>query len=100
MQPRVSDTMWKDVPETDWNNWKWQMRHRVCTHGELARAITLTRDEEAGIRREEDRLPMAITPHFLSLIDPDNPECPLRRQVVPRIEEHFLCSLDMEDPCG
>lgn len=100
MQPHVIGTMWKDVPESDWNNWKWQMRHRVCTHAELARALTLTPEEEAGIRREEDRLPMAVTPYFLSLVDPDDPDCPLRRQVVPRIEEHFLCSRDMDDPCG
>lgn len=100
VQTRPIAAIWKDVPETDWNNWKWQMRHRVVTLAELSRLIPLTKDEEAGIRREANRLPMAIPPHFLSLIDPDNPECPLRRQVIPRIEEHFACSRDMEDPCG
>ena len=100
MHPRTIENLWKDIPGTEWNDWKWQMRNRVCTLAGLSRAIALTPEEEAGIRREEDRLPMAITPHFLSLIDPDNPDCPLRRQVVPRIEEHFLCSRDMDDPCG
>lgn len=92
--------IWKDVTDSDWNSWKWQVKNRVVGAAELSRALRLTPEEEGGIRREEDRLPMAITPHFLSHIDPDNPDCPLRRQVVPRIEEHFLCSRDMEDPCG
>jgi lysine 2,3-aminomutase len=100
LQPRLRYTMWKDVPDSDWNNWKWQVKNRVSTLDQLARALRLTRAEEQGIKREEERLPMAITPHFLSLVDPDNPDCPLRRQVVPRIEEHFFCSRDMEDPCG
>lgn len=62
--------------------------------------VELAREEEQGIRREQERLPMAITPHFLSLVDPESPDCPLRRQVIPRIDEHFICSRDMEDPCG
>ncbi|MCX6354340.1 MAG: KamA family radical SAM protein [Candidatus Aureabacteria bacterium] len=100
MHTQLRARMWKDVTETDWNNWKWQVKNRVCSLAELSRVLKLTPEEEGGIRREEDRLPMAVTPYFLSLIDPENPECPLRRQVIPRIEEHFLCSRDLEDPCG
>ena len=100
MQSRLRTTIWKDVPETDWDNWKWQVKNRVTTLAELSRAVRLTAEEEGGIRREEDRLPMAITPYFLSQIDSDNPECPLRKQVIPRIEEHFFCARELEDPCG
>ncbi|MCX6357890.1 MAG: KamA family radical SAM protein, partial [Candidatus Aureabacteria bacterium] len=100
MHPHIRSELWKEVTDADWHNWKWQARHRVCTLDELSRAVRLTPEEEAGIRREGDRLPMAITPHFLSLIDPENPDCPLRRQVVPRIDEHFYSARDMDDPCG
>ncbi|MDD5555936.1 MAG: KamA family radical SAM protein [bacterium] len=93
--------LWKDVPDDDWNNWKWQMKNRVCTLEALAAAgLRLAPAEVQGIRREEERLRMAVTPHFLSLVDPENPDCPIRRQVVPRIEEHFVCPRDMDDPCG
>ena len=34
-----------------------------------------------------NKLAMAITPHFFNLIHPTDPGCPIRRQVVPRIEE-------------
>jgi lysine 2,3-aminomutase len=100
LQPRLRTTIWKDVPETDWTNWKWQVKNRVTALAELSRLVKLTAEEESGIRREEDRLPMAITPYFLCQIDADNPECPLRKQVIPHIEEHFFCSRELEDPCG
>lgn len=100
LQSRLRTTIWKDVPETDWNNWKWQVKNRVTALAELSRLVKLTAEEESGIRREDDRLPMAITPYFLCQIDVDNPECPLRKQVIPRIEEHFFCARELEDPCG
>ena len=100
MQARHRNPIWRDVPEDDWNSWKWQMKNSVRSLSELRRAITLTEEETAGIRKEAGRLPMAITPHFLSLIDPENPACPLRRQVIPRIEEHYVSASDMPDPCG
>lgn len=100
MQNRLRDRVWKDVPESAWSDWKWQLKNRVAALSELAKILKLTAEEEGGIRREEDRLPMAMTPHFLSQISPDNADCPLRRQVVPRMEEHFACSRDMQDPCG
>jgi lysine 2,3-aminomutase len=100
LQSRLRTTVWKNVPDTDWNNWKWQLKNRVTALSDLSRFIKLTAEEESGIKREEDRLPMAITPHFLCQIDPDNPSCALRKQVIPQIEEHFFCSRELEDPCG
>jgi lysine 2,3-aminomutase len=72
----------------------------VTSLNALRRVLKLSREEEGGIKRHEGRLPMAITPHFLSLIDPENPECPIRKQVIPRVEEHFVSTSDMRDPCG
>lgn len=100
LRSQIKATMWKDVPESDWNDWKWQLKNRVCTLTELQRAVKLTREEEGAIRREEGRLPIEITPYFLTLIDPENDNCPVRKQVIPRIEEHFVSSRDLQDPCG
>ena len=46
------------------------------------------------------KLALAITPHFFNLIDRDNPDCPIRRQVIPRIEETWTSPDEMADPCG
>ena len=83
-----------------WNDWKWQLKNRIETLEDLAGTMKLTAEEIEGIKKERGRLRMAITPYFASLIDPKNPDCPIRRQVVPRIEEHHKSPTDMEDPCG
>ncbi len=46
------------------------------------------------------KLSLAITPHFFNLIERDNPDCPIRRQVVPKLEESYVSPFEMADPCG
>jgi lysine 2,3-aminomutase len=100
LNSHTRERLWRNVPESDWGDWKWHIKNRICTLAELSDAVKLTPGEEQGVKRENGRLPMAITPHFLSLIDPHNADCPLRKQVIPRIEEHFVSTRDMIDPCG
>ena len=54
---------------------------------------------ECGGRRLE-RLALAITPYFFNLIDPADEQCPIRRQVIPRVEETRIAPWEMSDPCG
>src|SRR4029077_16742127 len=42
----------------------------------------------------------AIRPHFFNLIPRENPDDPIRRQMIPRIEETWGSPHDMADPCG
>ena len=91
-------TIWKDIDEHLWNDWKWQLRNRITTLQGLKDVIILTKEEEEGIKNPNRRLPMAITPYFASLMDRDDPNCPIRRQVVPRIEESKRTSSDQIDP--
>ncbi len=83
-----------------WDDWRWQFRNRIRDLEGLKRFVNLTPEEEAGIRWAEERFPMAITPYLLSLIDPLDPECPVRKQVIPRIDEAFVARGDLSDPCG
>ncbi len=73
---------WADVPDSDWNSWRWQLSHRLNTLDDLSAIIHLTPDEIEGISAR-DRFRLDITPYFASLIDPDDPHCPIRRQVIP-----------------
>ena len=84
----------------EWEDWKWQLKNRVTTLEELKTLIALTPSEEEGIKRSKGRLAMAITPYFFSLIDKTNPNCPIRKQAIPRIEEFSISTHDMVDPCG
>ncbi len=92
---------WAQVSDADWNDWRWQLKHRVTTLAQLEKLLpTLTPEERAGVQLAGSKLAMAITPHFFGLIHPDDPRCPIRRQVVPRIEESTVRSWELSDPCG
>lgn len=73
---------WQDVPLSQWNDWRWQLSHRLNTLDELGRIIHLTPEEKEGIAAEH-HFRIDVTPYFAALLDPDDPACPLRRQVIP-----------------
>ena len=82
-------------------DWRWQLRHAVRSVAELERHLALTADELEGARHAEDQgFPLAITPYYLSLCDRDDPNCPIRRQVVPLAAEQESVPGDLRDPLG
>lgn len=92
---------WHDVSASDWNDWHWQLKHRVTTLEQLHRLMpTLTPEEYAGTKLANHKLALAITPYFFNLIDPADENCPIRWQVIPRVEETHTASWEMSDPCG
>ena len=90
--------MFPDVTDEQWNDWKWQVRNRIETLDQLKKYLNLTPDEEEGVKKTLSTLRMAITPYYLSLIDPDNPHCPIRRQAVPTALETHKAAADLLDP--
>jgi lysine 2,3-aminomutase len=91
---------WPDATPEQWNDWQWQMRHSVKSLEQLTGKIQLSGEEHAGVLLANTKLAMGITPYFFNLVDPLDPECPIRRQVIPRIEEMTYAPSDMADPCG
>lgn len=87
---------WDDVPLAQWNDWRWQLSHRLSTAEDLGRVIDLTGDEVAGLSAP-DRFHVGITPYFASLMDPHDPTCPIRRQVVPTVHELIPSEGDLVD---
>jgi lysine 2,3-aminomutase len=91
---------WPDATPEQWNDYKWQLRNRVTTLGQLEARMRLAPEERAGVLLSRSKLAMAITPHFFNLIDTEDPGCPIRRQIIPRIEETHVAKEEMADPCG
>jgi lysine 2,3-aminomutase len=87
-----------EVGDTEWNDWKWQVRNRVETLEELKRYIPLTLEEEQGIKECLVNLRMAITPYYLSLIDTNDPNDPIRKQAIPTAFELIRSEADLLDP--
>lgn len=91
---------WPDASPEQWNDWQWQMRNSVKSLAQLTGKMQLTQEEHAGVLLANTKLAMGITPYFFNLIDPFDPDCPIRRQMIPRIEEMTYAPTDMADPCG
>lgn len=82
----------------EWTDWRWQMRHRVHDEASLRDYVTPTDDERAAIEATADVFRWNITPYYASLMDPDDPDCPVRRQVVPRMSEMAPDIVGVVDP--
>lgn len=87
-----------NVSDEDWNNWHWQVRNRIETLDDLKKYVTLTPEEEEGVRESLKTIRMAITPYYLSLIDPNDPHDPVRKQSIPTADELIINPEDQLDP--
>ena len=90
--------LFPDVSDADWNDWHWQVANRAETLEDLKKYITLTPEEEEGVKACLGTLRMAITPYYLSLIDPNDPYDPIRRQAIPTAKELHQSCADLLDP--
>ncbi len=94
--PKEPPHPWHNVPVEQWRDWRWQLRHRLTSVEQLAQVIHLTPSEEHALR-SASHFRVAITPYWASLMDPDDPRCPIRRQVVPTTHELVPYEAEMED---
>ena len=90
--------LWGDVPEEDWLDWQWQQRNRVTNLETLEKLIDLTEDERNAFEKSHAQFHMGITPYYASLMDPEDPNCPIRLQSVPQKGELLILPTDLEDP--
>ncbi len=86
------------VSDQDWSDWRWQFKNRIAAVEELARFIPLTAEEQVRLRLVTAEYPLSITPYYFCLINPQDPNDPVRKQAIPAFEEVSLCGFGEEDP--
>lgn len=99
--PKSAAFLARHYPETipcQWNEWRWQLKHRITSLRVLETMIDLTPEERAALRPGQDMLPMAVTPYYASLLDAKDPMQPLRRCVIPTVHEHRMLPFEEGDP--
>jgi lysine 2,3-aminomutase len=84
------------IPDAQWNDWRWQLSHRLNTAEEIGKVIVLTESERRALNAR-DLFRVDVTPYFISLMDPENPNDPIRRQVIPTDREQIPYTAMMED---
>ncbi|MCI2105946.1 MAG: lysine 2,3-aminomutase [Intestinimonas sp.] len=90
--------LFPQVSDEEWNDWHWQVANRIETLDDLKKYISLTAEEEEGVKACLGTLRMAITPYYLSLIDANDPYDPIRRQSIPTVRELHRSGADLLDP--
>ena len=87
------------TPE-EWKDWKWHQKNRIRNMDQLDEWIDVTPDEREAFRLTDPVFHMGITPYYAALMDPTNPDCPIRLQAVPKMEETNISNYDLDDPLG
>jgi len=94
--PSKRASIYADVPDEQWNSWRWQLSHRINTVEEFEKVVKLD-DSEREALSAPGLFRVDITPYFISLIDPEDPDDPIRKQVVPTSKEMVPFTAMMED---
>lgn len=89
-----------DVTNRDWNDWRWQSRHRIRTLEQFEKLLDLSDGERQALIQGGTMLPVGITPYYMSLLDAHDPLQPLRRTVVPTPNEFVRTEGEADDPLG
>lgn len=90
--------LFPDVSDRDWNDWKWQVRNRIQKVEELEQFVDISDSEREAVDKCLKELRMAVTPYYLSLIDPEDPKDVVRKMAIPTILELEKGEDDIEDP--
>lgn len=84
----------------EWRDWRWQLRHRIRDLESLERIFPLTDGEREAVERRRGALPVGFTPYYAALIDGDDPDDPLRKTMIPRLDEFVRSPGELADPLG
>ncbi|HEY8364345.1 MAG TPA: lysine 2,3-aminomutase [Haloplasmataceae bacterium] len=87
-----------NVTDDEWSDWHWQVKNRITSLDTLEKYIKLQPEEKEAIQKVLGKFRMAITPYYLTLMDPDDPKCPIRMQAIPSINELHISNHDFVDP--
>lgn len=98
--PAPRPDVWKDVEDKDWNSWIWQQQKRVKSFEQLEKVLPPTDEEREAFVKSNEMFNMGITPYYAGLMDPNDPNCPIRLQSVPKMGELTIREMDLEDPLG
>jgi len=89
--------LFASVSDEEWNDYRWQLRHRLTSVEAFEQVLHLSTEQVADLQATLGKFRVAVTPYYASLMDPDDPRCPVRMQGVPSPAELVVHAEDMED---
>ncbi|MZP31202.1 lysine 2,3-aminomutase [Heliobacterium undosum] len=94
----ISKQFWPEATTEQWNDWRWQMANRIDSLDPLQARMELAPETALAVERCLKHFRMAITPYYFSLINLEDPNCPIGQQAIPSLHELSLSTADLEDP--
>jgi lysine 2,3-aminomutase len=94
--PSKRAPIYADIPDEQWNNWRWQLSNRLNSPQDFENVFTLTESERVALSAP-DVFRVDVTPYFVSLINPEDPNDPVRKQIIPTSREMVPFTAMMED---
>ncbi len=91
-------SLWELQSDPRWHDWRWQLSHLLSTKDDFSE-LQLT-EEEIQAFDSSGMFRVGVTPYFASQIDPNDPNCPIRRQVIPTAAEGRVSLEEMTDSLG
>src|SRR6056300_182075 len=91
---------WINIPKSDWGDWRWQMKNRLTKREHIEKFLSLSEEESKGFDIAAGKLLVSVTPHFFNLINTADPNCPIRKQVIPSFLESVTDPQESPDPVG
>jgi lysine 2,3-aminomutase len=89
-----------DATDLQWSDWRWQIQNRIRSLDAARRMVRLTTEEQKALELAGKMLPMAITPHYMALVSPTDPDQAIRRSMIPTVYEMRRCPGEADDPLG
>lgn len=90
-----------NATEEDYNDYHWQLKNRFTSSKGLSEIINLPEKDIKYINEVAAKYRFAVSPYYLSVIDPDNPDCAIKKQAIPSAEElNDIGELDPMDEKG
>jgi len=97
---KFKQTHFPGTSDRQWNDWQWQIANRIHTTAQLEKILPLAPTEKRALSELQTKLPLAITPYYLSLLAGRGVDYPLRRTVVPTTDEFVRTPGEADDPLG
>lgn len=86
------------VDRAQWDDWHWQQQNRLRKPADFDGVFELSAEEREAFEAASARFRVAVTPHYAALMDPDDPQCPIRRQALPHLDELQTAPFELRDP--
>jgi len=85
------------ISDKSWNDWRWQLKNRICRSRDLEKYLILSPGEKA-VMSMENLLPLSVTPYYMSLVQEADHKDPIRKSVIPTEHELIKGPGEKEDP--